>query len=458
MTDPEWLTTGAKIGIAFGVIGFVICHIPICYGFFILVRRVYRRIRYGKKPQDIEKADSVNDARTTVEVDMHTLIPKLKNVEIQKKISEGTFGEVYKGGWNDTKVALKKLRGSAIEDFKQEAATLFKLVHPNCVQFLGIFEAPDKENYLVMEYLPQGNALNLLRKSTNLTALDLFQLTISAARGMAYLEEQKVVHSDLACRNLLVTSVDGQYQSKVSDFGLSLAQANVDVNSTAKLQQKLPVRWAAVELMSEGAESSIKTDVWSFGVVMWEIFSYGQVPYGETPTKELIRKIPAGERLSAPAGCPTSVFSIMQSCWAMDPNQRPTFSKITKDLKSAFKNFKADHPDIQPIPHEIREYTEATDYYQSVGDADERPAKSDYYQNSSLNLVQKPSSEYHTTSTDGDYNTVDAPTKLDVEKAQSDSSSDDSSSSSSSSDDEDPSQEEKRKNIPTSIYADVLPK
>jgi len=235
------------------------------------------------------------------------------------------------GVWNDTKVALKKLKADDVEEFKKEAGTLFTVIHPNCVQFLGIYHDQTTSTfYIVLEYLSQGNCLQLLRKRQNLSVTELFQMAMSTAKGMAYLESQGIVHSDLACRNLLVSVVNGRYRLKVCDFGLSQS-----TTEDAAIQ-KLPVRWCAPELFG-GGKTTTKSDVWAFGIVLYELFTLGSIPYKDLKNAEVLKSVSKGSRLEKPESCPEEVYALMLRCWSVNPAERPSFSEISKELRSISK-------------------------------------------------------------------------------------------------------------------------
>lgn len=154
---------------------------------------------------------------------------------------------------------------------------------------------------------------------------------------MDYLESKHFVHRDLAARNILLAS---RHQAKISDFGLSRALAADNNYYQASQGGKWPIKWYAPESFNYGTFSHA-SDVWSFGVTLWEMFSFGLVPFGEMKGVDVIKLIEAGERLTIPEQCPENVFRCMESCWNYRPRERPTFRYLTQ--------FFANDPDYQNV-------------------------------------------------------------------------------------------------------------
>lgn len=140
---------------------------------------------------------------------------------------------------------------------------------------------------------------------------------------MLYLSEKKIIHRDLAIRNLLVT-IHGQnnkYLIKIADFGLS---RNIDTNYYQASNSVFPVKWTAPEAVEKGKFSSM-SDVWSFGIVLWELFTYGKIPYPGMSNQEVIEKVSNGYRLPPPKNCPPNIIELMNKCWSYNPKERPNF-------------------------------------------------------------------------------------------------------------------------------------
>jgi len=199
-----------------------------------------------------------------------------------------------------------------MEDFEREATTLNSLKHRNVVQYFGQFTSSSGERYIVTEFLPLGSLDHLLETHRHeIKSTDLLAMTKDAAEGMNYLSKQKIVHGDLALRNLLVTSTgteDSKYIIKVADFGMSRVLAEKDYTSLDNDKGILiPVRWTAPEVFDHG-KISIQSDVWSFGVLLWELFSYGKRPYPGISNKEIVSSVQTGEEWNLQKVSSGSVF------------------------------------------------------------------------------------------------------------------------------------------------------
>lgn len=184
---------------------------------------------------------------------------------------------------------------------------------------------------LVMEFLEMGSLLTYLQTYRDkVTHPQLIKYSEDIANGMEYLEEKRIVHRDLAARNILVASKD---QVKISDFGL--AQFTVNHYYYIRTQnRKLPMKWYAPESILYGKFSS-KSDVWSYGVTLWEMFSYGEDPVIQGVTQESLgSELLGGKRLACPPDCPTDLYQLMLLCWATDAHQRPSFARIKERVRA----------------------------------------------------------------------------------------------------------------------------
>jgi len=256
-------------------------------------------------------------------------------VQVLQRIGGGAFGDVYKGMYlGTTEVALKKLNEGAgsdvVEEFKQEADMLQRLQHPNVTQFLGIWISPEREQYLVTEFMAKGSLLSVLRDvNEKPTIQDILKMCQATAAGMNYLADRGVVHRDLAARNLLVRSEGRDYIVKVADFGMS--RQTDEQSMYESKSNKFPVKWSAPEIL-HFRKYSTKSDVWAFGIVMWEILEYGKIPYPDMNNAEASQKVLDGYRLPKPNNCPAEIYNIMLSCWHAEAVSRPTFSELWRTI------------------------------------------------------------------------------------------------------------------------------
>ncbi|PRP88175.1 hypothetical protein PROFUN_03998 [Planoprotostelium fungivorum] len=274
---------------------------------------------------------------------LETTLHSMTEVEVIKMLGEGNFGDVFMGIWHksetsgiviDVEVALKKLKmREQLTEFVHEASTLQSMLHPHIVRYYGIFvDEENDDHYIATEFMRMGSLLDLLHTTTTFTEEQMIEMALGAALGMTYLETCKIVHRDLSCRNLLV-SLDARdhHLVKVADFGMSKwVSENYYVASDALI----PVRWSAIEVLKHKKFSS-KSDVWSFGICLWEIFEKGREPYTHMSNKQVVNAVLAGERLEKPFSCPDDIYELMIMCWEVEPSARPTFEEILNYLWKA---------------------------------------------------------------------------------------------------------------------------
>ncbi|XP_051568819.1 tyrosine-protein kinase receptor Tie-1-like isoform X2 [Myxocyprinus asiaticus] len=271
-----------------------------------------------------------------------------EDIKFEDVIGEGNFGQVIKAmvKKDGTKIsaAIKMLKEFASEndhrDFAGELEVLCKLgQHPNIINLIGACENRGYL-YIAIEYAPYGNLLDFLRKSrvletdpafakehgtaSTLTSQQLLQFAADVATGMHYLSDKQFIHRDLAARNVLVGE---NLVAKIADFGLSRGE-EVYVKKT---MGRLPVRWMAIESLNYSVYTT-KSDVWSFGVLLWEIVSLGGTPYCGMTCAELYEKLPQGYRMEQPRNCDDEVYELMRQCWRDRPYERPPFSQISVQL------------------------------------------------------------------------------------------------------------------------------
>lgn len=257
-------------------------------------------------------------------------------IDIKEELGKGQFGLVYKAIYvNEIEVAVKMMCEEALEnDLLAEAETMMKLQHDNLVKLYGVCTKM-KPIRIVTEYLKNGDLLKYLQKNKMRLSANkdkLLDMCLDVANGMGYLEHMNIIHRDLAARNCLV---DAKGSVKVGDFGL--ARYVLDNEYMSSAGTKFPVRWSAPEVLNFNRFSS-KSDVWAFGILMWEIYTCGDTPYGKKKNMAVVREVCSGElTLDKPQICSDLVYDIMRSCWHLDPDDRPNFITLYNQLHELLK-------------------------------------------------------------------------------------------------------------------------
>uniref|UniRef100_A0AAQ5YUJ2 Ephrin type-A receptor 6 n=1 Tax=Amphiprion ocellaris TaxID=80972 RepID=A0AAQ5YUJ2_AMPOC len=327
-------------------------------------------------------------------------------IRIERVIGAGEFGEVCSGrlrtpGKKEIAVAIKTLKGGYVErqrrDFLREASIMGQFDHPNIIRLEGVVtkRKPFTNIYfditlhppsgviirslccvcvfagrpvmIVVEYMENGSLDSFLRQHDgHFTVIQLVGMLRGIASGMKYLSDMGYVHRDLAARNILVNS---NLVCKVSDFGLSRVLEDDPEAAYTTTGGKIPIRWTAPEAISYRKFSSA-SDAWSYGIVMWEVMSYGERPYWEMSNQDVILSIEEGYRLPAPMGCPVALHQLMLHCWQKERNHRPKFTDVVSFLDKLIRNPSSLLPlveDIQSLPESPGE---EMDYpmFISVGD------------------------------------------------------------------------------------------
>lgn len=257
-------------------------------------------------------------------------------IAMKHRLGGGQYGDVYEAIWKryNKTVAVKTLKEDtmALKDFLEEAAIMKEMKHPNLVQLLGVCTR-EPPFYIVTEFMPQGNLLDFMRSSNkdDIGATILMYMATQIASGMAYLEARSFIHRDLAARNCLVGD---NHLVKVADFGL--ARLMKDDTYTAHAGAKFPIKWTAPEGLAFNRFST-RSDVWAFGVLLWELATFGMSPYPGVELTEVYHLLERGYRMDRPANCPASVYELMMRCWQWDPKDRPTFKEIHNALEHMFE-------------------------------------------------------------------------------------------------------------------------
>ncbi|GFR88422.1 hepatocyte growth factor receptor, partial [Elysia marginata] len=283
--------------------------------------------------------ESIMEPSRRSEVD--NLIIQLNRLTIGKSIGSGNFGCVYEGlleqdgGQPPQRVAVKTLQDGNcqsldLKSFVQEAVLMKDFRHPHVLGLVGLSERAGPAGiapYVILPYMENGDLLTYVRDPhVSLSLHDVIKFGADIASGMAYLSALKFVHRDLAARNCMLDSL---HRAKVADFGLCR-----DIYEkgyyTSDNRKKLPIRWMAVESIEHGAYST-KSDVWSFGVVLWELTCRGVTPYPGVDGWDVINYL-RKRRLAPPFFCPDELYNMMMLCWAKDPDKRPDFYTLHADL------------------------------------------------------------------------------------------------------------------------------
>ncbi|CAF1589831.1 unnamed protein product [Rotaria magnacalcarata] len=271
----------------------------------------------------------------------HNLVDKWeidrRDLRLIRSLGSGQFGDVWEGLWNNRMpVAIKTLKPGSMNpaDFLAEASIMKKLKHSNLIQLYAVCTI-EEPIYIVTELMQNGSLLDYLQslRGRQLKILVLIYIATQIARGMAYLEQQNYIHRDLAARNVLV----GENNTvKIADFGLArIIKEYAGGMYEAKEGTKFPIKWTAPEAALYN-RFTIKSDVWSYGILLTELVTYGRTPYPGMTNAEVLRKVDQGYRLPQPPNCPSSLYTIMRECWEPQPDDRPSFSALQYRLENEY--------------------------------------------------------------------------------------------------------------------------
>ncbi|XP_051957270.1 macrophage-stimulating protein receptor [Xyrauchen texanus] len=318
------------------------------------------------------------------------LIPaSMLKVHHHQIIGKGHFGTVYHGYLTDHNnreihCAVKSLNRitdvEEVEQFLKEGILMKGFHHSNVLSLLGILLPEEGLPLVVLPYMKHGDLRHFIRcEKRNPTVKDLIGFGLQVAKGMEYLAQKKFVHRDLAARNCML---DESYTVKVADFGMARDVLEKEYYSVQDHRKaKLPVKWMAIESL-QTQKFTTKSDVWSFGVLMWEMLTRGASPYPEVDPYDITHYLLKGRRLPQPQFCPDPLYAIMLQCWDPDPERRPTFSTLVSAVMSILSSLEGEHYISlkvtyvnldQPRPYPAQ--TDSADEYDS-SDADARSVSS----------------------------------------------------------------------------------
>ncbi|XP_078397122.1 focal adhesion kinase 1 isoform X2 [Cetorhinus maximus] len=334
--------------------------------------------KQGLRTRTVSVSETDDYAEIIDEEDTYTM-PSTRDYEIQRErielgrcIGEGQFGDVHQGIYTSPEnpamaVAIKTCKNSTSdsvrEKFLQEALTMRQFDHPHIVKLIGVIT--ENPVWIIMELCTFGELRSFLQvRKYNLDLASLILYAYQLSTALSYLESKRFVHRDIAARNVLVSSLDCV---KLGDFGLSRYMEDSTYYKASK--GKLPIKWMAPESINFRRFTSA-SDVWMFGVCMWEILMYGVKPFQGVKNNDVIGRIENGERLPMPPNCPPTLYSLMTKCWAYDPSRRPRFNELKQQLSTILEEEKVQQEERMRM-EQRRQITVSWD----SGGSDEAPPK-----------------------------------------------------------------------------------
>ncbi|XP_051983795.1 epidermal growth factor receptor-like isoform X1 [Xyrauchen texanus] len=323
--------------IAAGVVGGLLAFVILGLGVAVLLRR--RHIKRKRTLRRLlQERELVEPLTPSGEAPNQALLRILKETEFKKikVLGSGAFGTVYKGLWvpegENVKipVAIKVLReatsSKANKEILDEAYVMASVEHPHVCRLLGICLTSTVQ--LITQLMPYGCLLDYVRENKdNIGSQYLLNWCVQIAKGMNYLEERHLVHRDLAARNVLVKT---PHHVKITDFGLTKL-LSADEKEYHADGGKVPIKWMALESILHRTYTH-QSDVWSYGVTVWELMTFGTKPYDGIPASEIAEVLEKGERLPQPPICTIDVYMIMVKCWMIDAESRPRFRELIAEF------------------------------------------------------------------------------------------------------------------------------
>ena len=315
----------------------------VCQAFKIAVAEAKARAGNPLLPMGVVR-EKVEGPLAAMQIDRKPLVAI-------KAIGAGQFGKVYLAtvdGNEAEQRAIKMLRSGAAagdrQEFLREAETQLTLgKHPNLVEFIGV-AVKQRPWLVVLEFCQYGDLSDVLkalaRRAIGLTLQEHLHMANQLSSGMGFVASKRFVHMDLAARNILVAPGGAL---KVADFGLTYAYDDGEEYYRQLGVLKLSIRWLAIDSFDHKLFSE-RSDVWSWAVCMWEVFSYGTQPYKGHKLPEVLRMVRGGVRLQRPRACPEWFFTMMQSCWNINRHERPTFATLLANIQG----FQAANPGAKP--------------------------------------------------------------------------------------------------------------
>uniref|UniRef100_A0A8C5B9S8 Receptor protein-tyrosine kinase n=1 Tax=Gadus morhua TaxID=8049 RepID=A0A8C5B9S8_GADMO len=340
-------TTGIALGVPAGLI--------VCLALFLLGLLYHRGLAIRSKRamrRYLESGESFEPLGPGEKgTKVYARILRASELKKIKGLGTGVFGKMHKGCWTPEgetvkiPVAIKTIEDSSgrqtFNDITDHMLSMGSLDHPYIVRLLGV--CPGSSLQLVTQFSSQGSLLEHIRHHRDsLDPQRLLNWCVQIAKGMFYLEEHGMVHRNLAARNVLLKN---DYQVQISDYGVA-DLLHPDEKKYVYSETKTPIKWMALESILFRRYTH-QSDVWSYGVTVWEMMSFGAEPYASTPPHDLLSLLEKGERLSQPQICTIDVYMFMVKCWMIDENIRPTFKELASDFTRMAR-------DPQPFPIQRR--------------------------------------------------------------------------------------------------------